>query len=516
MSSNRTVDTSIFHEGTQAIRTTATASGQPGVKCMMSGVIASGESVSWSMWVYSSVAVTLRPYWERTSPSYTGGSDPNTVNVLANTWTKISSTYTFNATQADPAGVYGFGVLATTAFAIGDYLVSDEMLIEKSNIVGTWFNGATAAAGDFTYAWSGVANASSSLQKAFYVAATSNLNTTSIQSTDWSANGSKSIRVIPSLTATTDTAVSLKAGYTLENKTYTLLATCRVKAPQTGTLDTTRARRIMLYYTGVGPSSSAQAPNAVGVYPLSVTFTVTDATQYQDMRLYNGASNGGGDIWWDNIMLVEGVYTGDYLDGTKPFSKWTGTVQNSLSVGHPPQLSDFAGIPSLNLVGVNSGGVTIPVSAYSARTIYLVYDVAGTTLNYPNYGSYGINGSNGITFQAGPIGNTSLFPRLDFPGGSSNFGISLPNGRLGQRRNVVAFAFNQGLTSLAASLNGGTDVVVNTFAAGNGWTDGRTNPVSSHADGSGITMLVYYAEHDQPTRLAISRYLGNKYGANVA
>lgn len=516
LSATRTVDSTIFHEGSSAIRFTANATGQIGAKCMMSGVIATNETVAWSVWLYSSVAVTLRPYWERTSPVYTGASGGSTIDLPAATWTKIQFAYTFNSSQADPAGVYGFGFLATTNFVSGDFIVCDEILMEKSVVVNPWFSGATPAAGDFTYSWSGTANNSPSLMRAPSVTSAVALNTSIIQSSDWSANGSKSILVQPGQTATTDTAVSLK-GYTLKNGTYTLLATCRVKAPQTGSLDPNRARRIMLYYTGVGPSSSAAAPNTPGVYPLRVTFTVTDAAQYQDMRLYNGASAGGGDIWWDNIMLVEGDYQGDYINPTvTPLSRWDGTPNASSSVGYPAQISDLAGKPSLNLVGVNSGGVTIPVNAYDPRTIYLVYEDYGTTLNYPNYGSYGINGSNGITFQAGPAGNINLFPRLDFPGGSSNFGFVVAPGRYNQRRHVLAMAFNNGLTSLTHCLDGAADTLVNGFNPGSGWTDGRSNPVSSHADGKGVAMVVYYAEHDRATRLAVSRCLGNKYGANVA
>jgi hypothetical protein len=50
---------------------------------------------------------------------------------------------------------------------------------------------------------------------------------------------------------------------------------------------------------------------------------------------------------------------------------------------------------------------------------------------------------------------------------------------------------------------------------GTGWDDGRA-AVTNNTDGTGLRMLVFYAEHDRPTRLAISRYLGTKYGANVA
>lgn len=508
----RTVDSTVFHEGSTAIRYTSTATGQPGAKNQISGGVTSGDTVAWSVWVYSSVAVTLRPYWERTSPTYVGGSGGTTFDVVANTWTKISFAYLFNATQADPAGSFGFGFLATTNFNSGDYIVCDEILVEKSTVVGTWFSGATASGNDFTYAWAGTVNDSASNQKSFYMAGVSSQNCFVITSTDWSLNGTKSARVIPGLTSSTDTSLNLNV--TLENKTYTLLATCRVKAPQTGTPDATRARRIQLFYTGTGASQSAQAPNAVGIYPLSVTFKVTDYTQYNSLRLYNGASAGNGDIWWDNIMLVEGAYSGDYVDGTKAFSKWDGTAHASTSVGYPQQLTDIAGKPFTDVSGVFNTG-TLAVSAFSPRTIYVCYENVASAINYPMYVSYGVANSKGLNVQASAIGGPALSPRFDFVGGDTN---KTPSGFTTGRsiqRHVAAFALNSGLTSMASCLDGNADVVTAFTPGSTGWDDGRVDARTT-TDGSNIRTLVYYAEHDRATRVAISRYLGNKYGAFVA
>jgi hypothetical protein len=213
-------------------------------------------------------------------------------------------------------------------------------------------------------------------------------------------------------------------------------------------------------------------------------------------------------------MLVEGEYTGDFIDGTKPLSKWDGTANASTSVGYPPQLLDLAGKPSVDLAGVaNTGGVAIPVDPFAARTIYLCYDVWGTTSNYPNFGAYGVSGSKGVTFQTGPIGGSTLFPRFDFPSGSSNIGVTLVNGRK-TARHVVAFSFPTGLTSVTSCIDGNADRT-DALTPGTGWDDGRAATASS-VDGTPNRMLVFYAEHDRATRLAISRYLGNKYGANVA
>jgi hypothetical protein len=142
----RTLDTTVFHSGTSAVRTTATAAGPLGTKAVISGGITSGDTVSWSIWVYSSVAIQINPYWERTAPTYTGGSSaPLNIAVAANTWTQIKSSVAFNVNQADPAGNFGFGVFSASAYAIGDFLICDEVVIEKVSLaqLGPYFDGST-------------------------------------------------------------------------------------------------------------------------------------------------------------------------------------------------------------------------------------------------------------------------------------------------------------------------------------------------------------------------------------
>ena len=486
------------------------AGGNPGI--MVYGTQTVGTVYSMSAWVYhETVAGGTQAFAEKGVLS-----QPSPPAIVQGTWQKVSW-LAYTATQT-----FGFGFRVTGQTGSGSFLITGITVEGNATITPAFFDGNTAASGDFTYSWTGTANASSSIMKGLKVAGWSSNSGGSnrfvaISSTDWASSGTRSLRVIPlhatdaGITATY--AEQFLTGLTIGTR-YRAAITGRLSAALTGTIDNNSRK---LAFTNPTPSAITQntvtPPNAPGVWRTYCDFTATATTH--GIRWYNGAQEGNGDMWFDDMLLTAGLYPGDHIDGTKPNAKWDGAAHVSTSVGLPPKLDGLAGVPSLNLVGVNSGGVTIPVNAYDPRTIYLVYEAIGTTLNYPNYGAYGINGSNGITFQAGPIGSTNLFPRLDFPGGSSNFGFSLVNGRAGQRRHVVAMAFNQGLTTVTASLNGAADVV-NTITPGNGWTDGRANPVSSHADGHGVMMLVYYAEHNTATRLAISRYLGNKYGALVA
>lgn len=437
--------------------------------------------------------------------------------ATAGTWLNLSLTNLTAPANAVRAQVAG-RITSLAGLANGLTLTVDEILAEAAtSLMGGYFDGSTAAAGDFTYAWTGAANASTSTQKALPSSSVSMQNCFVVSSTDWAANGSKSFRVIPGPTPTTDTSCNLPIA--LQNKTYTLMATCRVKTPQTGTPDALRARRIQLYYTGVGPSQSAQVPNVPGVYPLSVTFTVTDSTQYNSLRLYNGASAGNGDIWWDNVMLVEGAYTGDFINpGITPFSKWDGTANASTSVGYSPQLSDFAGKPFYD--GSNVAMQTNLVVPNGPLTIYSVQSL-GATSNNPGY--WELSDSSTWTSTTGVvrlIGSLATAGRLDVmtsPTGSTNTNTSALDP---MNLQVTAVAMDPVNSGVDMQMNGATTVSVAANASFRA-ASGATLRVGTRDGGSISTVvtpriLIFQGKHNLTTRQAISRYLGNKYSVNVA
>jgi hypothetical protein len=389
----------------------------------------------------------------------------------------------------------------------------DETLIEASPTLLPYFDGSTVAAGDFTYNWTGTANASTSEQRGVQAAGyTVGLNAAAIQSTDWAASGTKSLRVI-NTGVSKDSFVSLALS-PMKAQTYTLLATCRVLAPQTGTPDI-RARRIQLYYTGVGPTNSAQAPNVPGVYPLRLTFTITDPAQYLNFRLYNGASLGEGDVWWDNIMLVEGDYQGDYIDGTKPFSKWDGTANNSTSVGYPPQLLDLAGVPEFDYA--LSAGATYSLTdnfgPQEGRTLYTVYqntqDIPTGVFQMIAYGS---------TDLTDTVPNCYITLRQEFYAGPTNIIRTRRTGGGGPQQTTVPLGASVACWGLDSAgnmfiQNNNNAEVTEAFAMSVPNQKIQFNTSSYHTH---VRTIMYRGKHDAATRAAVSRYLGNKYGANVA
>lgn len=394
--------------------------------------------------------------------------------------------------------------------------------VKVSDGASDYFDGSTAAGNDFTYTWAGAANASASYKRGLLVpGVNSSGNAGVIQSTLWSSSGTKSIRIMnlgPTTIAegllTSDIGV-LRPGFT-----YTVLGKLRIDAIATTSHE--RSRRFIFYVSTNGGGNyvsnyGTQAPNVVGVHDMRYTFTVPVNATNVILRM-GGSSFGAvnaavnADAWWDDLMLVEGVYEGDYVDGTKSFSKWDGTPNSSTSVGYPPQLLDIAGKPSVDVTG-NANTGFIAVDPYVARTFYVVYESFGNTASYNSTFNYGIIGNKGFSNQTGSAGTNSIVNRMDFPNGTFNKSLSLANGRA-IRRHVAAYSFVQGLTSINACLNGGGDQTT-TMSPGDGWDDGRV-VTSSGTEIRPIRALVFYADHDRATRLAISRYLGNKYGALVA
>ena len=229
--------------------------------------------------------------------------------------TNVAGVETLTATFTTPASLAGYSTFRLyngTPRGNGDIWYDDLVIVQGSG-PATYFDGDTPASDDLTYVWSGTPHASTSVVRGTPAAGYSTNNCYAIQSSQFPLSGSKSLRLIPS-SSSNDSFIYIPI--TLGAKTYTISATIRLKAPQTGTLDD-RARRIRVFHSDI-VSASEIAPNVVGSTRLKVTFTVTDATKYQSLRLYNGGTTGNGDVWWENLVVEEGATDGKYFDGTAP------------------------------------------------------------------------------------------------------------------------------------------------------------------------------------------------------
>ena len=225
--------------------------------------------------------------------------------------------------------VFGWAAGSAIGAGVGDWVQATAATATKGAALPGHFDGTVSPDSDLTPSWTGAKNASASiLTGARTTGAAFGADRAVVSSTQWSASQGRSIRVIPTSPVVDGSGASLHTFSTADvGKTYTALATCRLAAPQTGSTVST-ARTISLYGPG---EKGAQAPNETGAHPLRWTFTVNTAGQ--SLRLITGSAAGGGDVWWDDVMLVEGVYDGPYRDGTFPGWYWTGPDHASASSG---------------------------------------------------------------------------------------------------------------------------------------------------------------------------------------
>jgi hypothetical protein len=254
-----------------------------------------------------------------------------------------------DVTFAAPGGS-GFRIEARQNVASADGTVQlTALLVEASPVLRDYFDGSTSAGGDFTYAWTGTANASASVQNAVGVTgASGGVGRAVFQSQQWAESGTKSLRIRSTGANTSGTNANgaivarndSTAMATLSGGvTYTAVATVRLESPQTGSILDTKARRMWLS-NDLGSSvaaSSPQAPNEAGEHRIVWTFTTATGIDSGSMLLYlgGGTAAGSSDVWWDDFALIEGTYTGDYFDGNTPEGvyryAWTGAANESTS-----------------------------------------------------------------------------------------------------------------------------------------------------------------------------------------
>jgi len=174
--------------------------------------------------------------------------------------------------------------------------------------------------------------------------ATYSSNASTSRSTTWSAGGTASYDITPNNSSNNDSFFSLggdqgafRLGFQPGN-TYTISATVHLAAAQTGTLAGNGARQITAWYTNgsITLIKGTQAPNAAGDTRVSVTFTIPSTATSAWVRFYDGAYQGNGDVWYDNIMITQGSTIYNYADGNTTNWVWNGATNNSTSTG-PPQ-----------------------------------------------------------------------------------------------------------------------------------------------------------------------------------
>lgn len=155
----RTIASDNSHNGTTSLKINIAGAGQLGITATTPTAtslrVNAGEKVSWSFWIYSAKAGSLSPYIEGAKVSdgaYTGGGGGSSVSVVANTWVRLTGTFTpIIDVYITQAGGYGLPVTA------GDIAWADEFSISRTSQPINYADGDSS-----NWVWNGAINASTS------------------------------------------------------------------------------------------------------------------------------------------------------------------------------------------------------------------------------------------------------------------------------------------------------------------------------------------------------------------
>jgi hypothetical protein len=280
--------------------------------------VTAGETYTISAWMRhnapASKGTRLIGYFHDAAGAYVNFFSQDSSQTSAQGWVRSSYTFTVPA-NAVSVGI-ALDVISGSPWAVNERLDISNVMLEKSTILGAYFDGTTTAAGDFFYAWTGAADASASIQGGYAAPTTGAFLCAAIQSTAWASTGGKSLRIIPNYPSNSSRAVIAPVIPVVPGETYTIVAKIRMTAPQTGSL-WTNARKLSAYFTPIATLPyGPQAPNVEGVQELRWTVTVPDGATGMDARMNMGTEPGGGEMWVDDVMVVKGTYNGPYFDGT--------------------------------------------------------------------------------------------------------------------------------------------------------------------------------------------------------
>lgn len=465
-----------------------------------------GESVTLSGWMLGEAGKQMT-----LESRFLDSAQAILTNKIAPTVTATGDWQRISVSHIAPTNTASVDVVARNYTSGAHVIYLDGVLIEKHSFLFDYFDGSFAASGDFIYGWSGTAHQTTSNQLA----------------------------PLPSLINTSGNAprpvwqsVDRPAATPKFARAQQLITGAAMGVNPTDNVMPGGIIRTDLMWMRCSRSVAADLryrdPSGAGVQTQGTVNFVAD--QWQLVRVvgaptFDNAAIGplfttnrlqaGDTVDIGPHMSVPGVYTGDIVDGTKPFSKWDGAAHSSVSVGYPPQLLDLAGPP---LYDITTTGHTVLNGGFGnteARTIYTVYSAFVDITD----GTVPILVTYGATALSDAIPNQFLTLRQQLSNNPGNNLIARRTGGSGPLVSRSMVANNVAVWGIDVS--GKTFIQVNNEAA---VTDSVVmdipneriyiTPPSTYS--SHTRTIIYRGLHDNATRAALSRYLGNKYGALVA
>jgi len=305
---------------------------------------------------------------------------------------RVSKTETLTSDAADvdlAILVYDTNTGGVLSAGVNCYM--GDVMIQRSSILNSYFDGDTPASGDFTYAWTGTAKASSSYQRGAYVPnVLSSGNVAIMQSTAWVRPGRSYSARLASLYDSTgsgygDLGTLISGVQILERgKTYTVSAW--FYSPPSNPNTTAGFQFTVTGVTGLNKNAIV-APGG-GEQFLSLTVTVPTDVNVTGayLRIQNNDKRGLADIWISDLMFVEGETVVPFFDGTTPAAdgltySWSGTADASAPIATGLQISTWSGSN-----GVRTQGPAIGLGySMDIRKSYTSY---GPIVPYSAVGDY--------------------------------------------------------------------------------------------------------------------------------
>jgi hypothetical protein len=369
---------------------------------------------------------------------------PNRLNLQVAGWQTYRRTFTAALTANTGTLVY-MSLPATPDTVTDGILEVSEIMLLDNSYSGVYFDGSTVSTDpDISFAWNGTADASTSKMLGTTITGVSNTTTHghAMASTEWKSSGTTSMRLLAKNNSSNDSFTDIRPmvanGAVLKPYTkYTIAGTRYLKAPLTGTLNigspgfrvNAGGDRPITYKPGYTVVNTAGANRVVA------TFSTIDTGATAFIRLQQGSMEGNGDVWWDDLILVEGDYDGRYLDGTKMNAKWEGTAHASTSVGYPTTVESLVGMPAFyaeNPATYALNSSVIPASA--PRTFYSIVD-AVVDLPSAMVDTFWSYGQTGLTDS--PSNQTIAFRYQSENGTTSNSVLARRTGGAGALKTGV-------------------------------------------------------------------------------
>lgn len=286
-----------------------------------------GDTVNASIWVKAPAGTPL--VFGLRAPTNLGAGLAPMPFVATGDWQMVSTSYTValsvevDDVATDLAYLNPQVTTRSPLPAVGTTFYLDDALLEI-NTSGATFDGSTAAAGDFTYAWSGTPNASTSRQLAPSPVGIVKINNSSVV---WSG-ADDSLHAL-SKKASAAVGFSTVTKMPVETGTLTLLAT--VESSGAVTLGAWG-------YDGNDAFVSLPYTSVTGPGTFRVVIDLPGQVETVRMVLTGhsiSTSNLGEEIKFRDLLMVDGDYAGSFFDGNSgPGSTWDGTPDASTSTKH--------------------------------------------------------------------------------------------------------------------------------------------------------------------------------------